>query len=928
MSDPENPLKRKRVAIPSSCVADPSNDTIPATDSHRDARAIAAAKEAAAAKERAAAAITAQPASSLPPPAGASPPPTSLFAANSLQSQTPIELDSDDEDSEPSPKKNKTLHKGKKRVVESSDEESEDEPPKKKGHRTKKKTCSLGYQGGSKGTKKGKSKSKSATTPSANSPADPIEVDDDGESSSSEIEVPVVKLSATRNIDRFFAPKEDVTDDKGETKPYRRCLKCNGDPKKPMFIVSEATTLRRHIGSKHETSYNTWCRKNNFTSKLPKHVVARKLAAEKASKTGMRQKTLDDHICDTPQLLPFTDDLFQEAAVEWLISTDQPIQALEHPRFQHMIAVAARATKGVKIPNRHRTRKYIISLFKKNLSDLRKRLLSDAVGGKISLTCDAWQASNQDAYFAVTAHWVEDVKVKGTGKTDWKLESALVGFTVMNTAHDGVRLGKALYNIVKRLGVAHKVGWITCDNASNNTTMLQQFAIHLNRRRARDHPNLKPWDYEASHIRCLAHIINLATQAVLTTYSKTEHYDPANTGALDAALETEGALGAKRDEVGLVRSATVKDLQVRKGVKTPRTLLLDMKVRWASSYIMLRRCLDLREYTDEFIYEIAREEPSFEKRAKIDGLRLTDEEWKRVEEFTSLLKQHADESQQAFSSETEPVLHNALPALEKLYKAWSSRANKPKNAHYRDALEAGAAKVSAYYTRTSTSSAYNVSMILDPSVKTTYFQKNWSQELEQDARKNTLEVFKERYIELYGTSSPVYSQPTQTTAPSRMEDVDSDNEDTAPSVPTPVTHDKPWQHEFDAYMDGNDVLGSGQSVLSWWADNAGRLPTWASLARDHLAIMASSVSSERAFSAAGITISKRRNRLLPDLVEALQFMKCHLRKDVIFREGLSSVTEAELEVVDDDGDAEWEEEIEPGVWDGGLGDDDDDVLST
>lgn len=42
--------------------------------------------------------------------------------------------------------------------------------------------------------------------------------------------------------------------------------------------------------------------------------------------------------------------------------------------------------------------------------------------------------------------------------------------------------------------------------------------------------------------------------------------------------------------------------------------------------------------------------------------------------------------------------------------------------------------------------------------------------------------------------------------------------------------------------------------------------------------MASSVSSERAFSSAGITISKRRNRLNFDIVEALQSLKsaiCH-----------------------------------------------------
>ena len=60
--------------------------------------------------------------------------------------------------------------------------------------------------------------------------------------------------------------------------------------------------------------------------------------------------------------------------------------------------------------------------------------------------------------------------------------------------------------------------------------------------------------------------------------------------------------------------------------------------------------------------------------------------------------------------------------------------------------------------------------------------------------------------------------------------------------------------------------------------------------------MASSVSSERAFSSAGITISKRHNRLKPDIVEALQCLKCLYKNDLIFRDVLlSSPVEKDLD---------------------------------
>lgn len=81
--------------------------------------------------------------------------------------------------------------------------------------------------------------------------------------------------------------------------------------------------------------------------------------------------------------------------------------------------------------------------------------------------------------------------------------------------------------------------------------------------------------------------------------------------------------------------------------------------------------------------------------------------------------------------------------------------------------------------------------------------------------------------------------------------------------------------------------------------------------------MSSSVSSERAFSHGGITISKRRSRLKGDIVEALQCVKCAIRNDLLFREAApSSSLEAELEAGDDlQGDEDEVEESDEEGWD-------------
>lgn len=94
---------------------------------------------------------------------------------------------------------------------------------------------------------------------------------------------------------------------------------------------------------------------------------------------------------------------------------------------------------------------------------------------------------------------------------------------------------------------------------------------------------------------CLAHIINLATQSLISTRSKSKYYSPDTE---DAHLPDLNAYD--RDEVGLVRAISVKArssaqrkelfrfVQVQEKVK-PLQLLIDMKVRWGSTYVMLTR---------------------------------------------------------------------------------------------------------------------------------------------------------------------------------------------------------------------------------------------------------------------------------------------------------------------------------------------------
>jgi len=107
-------------------------------------------------------------------------------------------------------------------------------------------------------------------------------------------------------------------------------------------LVAKVTSLCCHVESCHKVSniligrmlaswhcllqakYDLWCLKNNFESKLPKAIKSRKEA--QAAVEDAKQLMLHPHLKEQPPLetyVAYSDALFREAAIEWLVSTDQ-----------------------------------------------------------------------------------------------------------------------------------------------------------------------------------------------------------------------------------------------------------------------------------------------------------------------------------------------------------------------------------------------------------------------------------------------------------------------------------------------------------------------------------------------------------------------------------------------------------------------------
>jgi len=98
------------------------------------------------------------------------------------------------------------------------------------------------------------------------------------------------------------------------------------------------------------------------------------------------------------------------------------------------------------------------------------------------------------------------------------------------------------------------------------------------------------------------------------------------------------------------------------------------------------------------------------------AFKMTDSDWNRVIDARDILGVRISESlffiwieidtsqdsnriQQYFSSEKQPTLWRALPALEELQTAWEKKRDSARFALYKDALDHGLEKLKKYYSR-------------------------------------------------------------------------------------------------------------------------------------------------------------------------------------------------------------------------------------
>ncbi|OJA10881.1 hypothetical protein AZE42_13557 [Rhizopogon vesiculosus] len=97
--------------------------------------------------------------------------------------------------------------------------------------------------------------------------------------------------------------------------------------------------------------------------------------------------------------------------------------------------------------------------------------------------------------------------------------------------------------------------------------------------------------------------------------------------------------------------------------------------------------------------------------------------------------------------------------------------------------------------------------------------------------------------------------------------------------PQPQNGPQTVEDEYQLYISG-DLFEHGLDPLRFWERKRKEFPTIFRMAMDYLPIQASAVPCECVFSSSAETDStKKRNRISPSLMEVLQMLKLHLKKE-------------------------------------------------
>jgi len=285
-----------------------------------------------------------------------------------------------------------------------------------------------------------------------------------------------------------------------------------------------------------------------------------------------------------------------------------------------------------------------------------------------SFIIDCWTSSNQIPYLGIIITWVDD---------DWNLQTRVLDMNILKGTHTGKNLAESFIMTLEEFEIQKKLLAITGDNAKNVDTMCTEIEEYAKTTSA-------PFRANSHRIRCFAHILNLATQAILKQFDEPHEDD-------DESIVPTKPLTKLRRVVSSIRSSPQRretfNGQCNSAGKTPKCLILDVRTRWNSTLMMIERALEYKDIID-VTTSVIRE---------LRLLTIEEEEWKLLSELTELLKPFK-EATKIISTQSTTTLSRITGMYQVLLDMLDAAIEKFGETPVGKAAYEGREKLVSYYT--------------------------------------------------------------------------------------------------------------------------------------------------------------------------------------------------------------------------------------
>ena len=520
---------------------------------------------------------------------------------------------------------------------------------------------------------------------------------------------------------------------------------------------------------------------------------------------------------------------FIDCFLKWLVMTRQPLSVAENPYFKRMLASLS---SKVNVPSRTTITTKLIEL-QLQIQEAIKLLV---MGLFVACTTDAWTSVANITYCSLTLHFIT---------SNWQLVCLSLDCCSFPGSHTGERVAAKLNELLASYGIAkHHVMACVTDTASN----MKKSARFM----------------EYDWMGCMAHQLELVT------------------GLAFEGVGVKEAVQQARALVGSIKGSSQHAQHVKEALIRLNMIVLaviqDVTTRWWSTWSMIARLLQLKRALQSL------------HRDELLDIGLTEAQWTILAMLEKVLRPFM-QVQKALEGDKYVSL-SLVPYLLSTLRANLQAVATPESAVKQIAIQMltefnqrfGSGEVETLPVKMVLAAA------LDPRTKALIGIRPAQHDM----------VHAELRLALLA-SADVYSEEaaaaaaTATAAAAAAATMNADTEEepdlfaalsagvTAPAaavLPEARTaqidlelktfRELPPLVKTRAVVDGETVVE--WDPLKWWSQHCRMLPLLSALARKVLCIPATSASSERVFSSAGLTVTSLRNRLTESQAGRLVFL--------------------------------------------------------